>query len=95
MMTLATDPLLEAIAAAIADAREGVAPPSVHRDQTLAGDLDLSSLEVMKTALALEERLGVTIEEGAEFEISTVGDLADYLAARIAMAPNARGAVLA
>lgn len=48
-------------------------------DHTLAGDLGLSSLEVMKLALELEKMLKITIEESAEFEIETVGELCAQL----------------
>lgn len=78
-----TTPILEAIAAAIAEAREGTVAP-LSPTQTLAGDLGLTSLEIMKVALALERRFGIVIEEGAEFEIQTVGDLEAWLMAALA-----------
>jgi acyl carrier protein len=37
----------------------------------------------MKLALALEQRFGVTIEEGAEFSVCTIGDLVAFLEARL------------
>jgi acyl carrier protein len=81
--------LLATIAAAIASVRPSRAEatasvlPALHLDATLTGDLALSSLEVMKLALALEQRFGLTIEEGAEFSVRTVGELLTFIEAQL------------
>ena len=76
--------LLDTIATAIADVRqlEKSSLPALRPESSLIGDLALSSLEVMKLALALEQRFGVTIEEGAEFSVRTIGDLVAFIEAR-------------
>jgi acyl carrier protein len=76
--------LLDTIATAIAEVRqlEKSSLPALRPESSLIGDLALSSLEVMKLALALEQRFGVTIEEGAEFSVRTIGDLVAFIEAR-------------
>jgi acyl carrier protein len=83
--------LIDTIATVIADVRrlEKSSLPALQPESSLIGDLALSSLEVMKLALALEQRFGVTIEEGAEFSVRTIGDLVAFIEARLQPATTA------
>jgi acyl carrier protein len=73
--------LLEVIAQTVAFIKDSPQAP-VKSEQTFVGDLGLDSLQIMKMALELEDRLGIVIEEGAEFEIQTVADLVVFLKTR-------------
>lgn len=52
------------------------------REATLA-DLGISSLDVISMLFELEEKYGVVIEEGDMPTMSTLGDMVDFLLARI------------
>ena len=52
------------------------------RDATLE-DLGISSLDVISMLFELEERYGVVIEEGDMPQISTLGEMVDFLLGRI------------
>ena len=57
------------------------------REATL-GDLGISSLDVITTLFELEERYGVVIEEGDMPQMTTLGEMIDFLLDRL----NAQGA---
>ena len=57
------------------------------REATL-GDLGISSLDVITTLFELEERYGVVIEEGDMPQMTTLGEMVDFLLDRL----NASGA---
>ena len=57
------------------------------REATL-GDLGISSLDVITTLFELEERYGVVIEEGDMPQMTTLGEMVDFLLDRL----NAQGA---
>ena len=52
------------------------------RDATLA-DLGISSLDVISMLFEVEEKYGVVIEEGDMPQMSTLGEMVDFLLARI------------
>ena len=52
------------------------------RDATLA-DLGISSLDVISMLFEVEEKYGVVIEEGDMPQMSTLGEMIDFLLARI------------
>lgn len=52
------------------------------RDATLA-DLGISSLDVITMLFEVEERWGVLIEEGEMPPMQTLGDMVDFLLAKI------------
>lgn len=83
--TTAPDPVakfLPVVAAALGQIEGGYTPPPgpVTADQELMADLGLASLDIMKLALQLESELNITMEEDAEFQIDTVGQLCHKLA---------------
>jgi acyl carrier protein len=52
------------------------------REATLA-DLGISSLDVITMLFELEEKYGVVIEEGDMPQMTTLGEMVDFLLARI------------
>lgn len=54
----------------------------VTPEATLAEDLGIDSLTSVELVMALEEALGVTIEDEAIPKLKTVGDVLNYLAER-------------
>lgn len=52
------------------------------RDATLE-DLGISSLDVISMLFELEERYGVAIEEGDMPQMSTLGEMVDFLLSKI------------
>lgn len=54
----------------------------VTPEATLAEDLGIDSLTSVELVMALEEALGVTIEDEAIPKLKTVGDVLSYLAER-------------
>ena len=52
------------------------------REATL-GDLGISSLDVITTLFELEERYGVVIEEGDMPQMTTLGEMVDFLLGRL------------
>lgn len=58
------------------------------REATLA-DLGISSIDVISLLFELEEKFGVVIEEGEMPEMSTVGEMMDFLLAKINAEPEA------
>jgi acyl carrier protein len=56
------------------------------REATLA-DLGISSLDVITMLFELEERFGVVIEEGDMPQMTTLGEMVDFLMARINAEP--------
>ena len=52
------------------------------REATL-GDLGISSLDVITTLFELEERYGVVIEEGDMPQMTTLGEMVDFLLDRL------------
>jgi acyl carrier protein len=52
------------------------------RDATLE-DLGISSLDVISMLFELEEKYGVVIEEGDMPQMSTLGEMVDFLLSRI------------
>ncbi len=59
-----------------------VDPASVTRESRLVEDLRCDSLALVEIAEIVEERLPVTIEDADLDDIRTVGEAADYVAAR-------------
>ena len=57
------------------------------REATL-GDLGISSLDVITLLFELEERYGVVIEEADMPKMETLGEMVDFLMARIAAQPE-------
>ena len=55
---------------------------TLTRDATLE-DLGISSLDVISMLFQLEEKWGVVIEEGDMPQISTLGEMVDFLLPRI------------
>lgn len=74
--------ILAGIAAEVGVLRKSE-PPLIEPKDTFMGDLGLSSLDVLKLALALENRFQITIEQDAEFQIKNAGELAGYIEARL------------
>jgi acyl carrier protein len=58
------------------------------REATL-GDLGISSLDVITMLFELEERYGVVIEEADMPQMTTLGEMVDFLLARINAEPAA------
>jgi acyl carrier protein len=52
------------------------------REATLS-DLGISSLDVITMLFELEEKYGVVIEEGAMPQMTTLGEMLDFLVGRI------------
>jgi acyl carrier protein len=64
-------------------AKEAIIPrETLAREATLA-DLGISSLDVMTMLFELEEKYGVVIEEGDMPQMSTLGEMVDFLLTRI------------
>ncbi|WP_304165544.1 acyl carrier protein [Phenylobacterium aquaticum] len=58
------------------------------REATLA-DLGISSIDVISLLFELEEKFGVVIEEGEMPQMSTVGEMMDFLLGKINAEPEA------
>jgi acyl carrier protein len=82
--------LLAVVAGALASVKPECAGIELLPSHSLSGDLALTSLQVMKVALAIEKQLDIEIEESAEFRLRTVLDLVEYLQSRIDLAESAR-----
>lgn len=54
----------------------------LSREATLA-DLGISSIDVLSMLFELEEKYGVVIEEGDMPQMSTLGEMVDFLLGRI------------
>ena len=52
---------------------------TVTMEASLADDLGLDSIDAVELNIALEDALGVTIEDEALKEMKTVGDIVSYL----------------
>ena len=52
---------------------------AVTMEASLADDLGLDSIDAVELNIALEDALGVTIEDEALKEMKTVGDIVSYL----------------
>ena len=79
---MTADEVFDVIKGAIVLVME-VDPGTVARDTRLAEDLRCDSLALVEIADVVEERLpGVTIEDAALDDITTVGQAVDYVAAR-------------
>ena len=76
-MTVTEDQLLDLISEEAIIDRD-----KLIRDATL-GDLGISSLDVITMLFELEERWGVVIEEADMPKMETLGDMVDFLLARI------------
>jgi acyl carrier protein len=64
-------------------AQEAIIPrDTLTREATLA-DLGIASLDVISMLFELEEKYGVVIEQGDMPQMSTVGEMVDYLLACI------------
>jgi acyl carrier protein len=64
-------------------AQEAIIPrETLTREATLA-DLGISSLDVITMLFELEEKYGVVIEEADMPQMSTLGEMVDFLLARI------------
>lgn len=51
----------------------------ITRDSSLVVDLGLTSLDVLKVVVNLEEEFGIEFDEDEVAEITTVGDLEDCI----------------
>ena len=51
----------------------------VKPDTNLVEDLEADSLEIVELSMALQEKLGVGIEDGDLEKIKTVQDILDYI----------------
>ena len=56
---------------------------SVTEDAELVDDLDASSLDVVELVMALEDEFPVKIPDEDADKVKTVGDIVEYLAARM------------
>jgi acyl carrier protein len=64
-------------------AKEAIIPrETLTREATLA-DLGIASLDVISMLFELEEKYGVVIEQGDMPQMSTLGEMIDFLLARI------------
>jgi acyl carrier protein len=81
-MTVTEPELLDLIAEEAIIDRE-----KLTREATL-GDLGISSLDVITMLFELEERYGVVIEEADMPKMETLGEMVDFLMARIAAQPE-------
>jgi acyl carrier protein len=81
-MTITEPELLDLIAQEAIIDRE-----KLTREATL-GDLGISSLDVITLLFELEERYGVVIEEADMPKMETLGEMVDFLMARIAAQPE-------
>ena len=80
-MTITEPQLLDLIAQEAIIDRE-----KLTREATL-GDLAISSLDVITLLFELEERYGVVIEEADMPKMETLGEMVDFLMARINAQP--------
>ena len=76
-MTVTQDQLLDLISEEAIIDRE-----KLVREATL-GDLGISSLDVITMLFELEEKYGVIIEEGDMPQMTTLGEMVDFLLSRI------------
>ncbi|MCR4426959.1 MAG: acyl carrier protein [Firmicutes bacterium] len=60
----------------------GVEKDRITMDSTFTGDLGADSLDMVELLMALEEKLGVHIEDDDAKTMKTVGDAVRYLEAR-------------
>ncbi len=57
----------------------GCAEDSVTMDANLFDELGADSLDAVELSLAIEEKIGVSIDQEAMVNIKTVGDIMDYI----------------
>ena len=74
--------MLETIKETLAD-YTSVAVGDMTRDTKLIADLDMSSLDVVDVVLAFEDTYGISIPDEDLKDMRTIGDIADYLEARV------------
>ena len=70
--------MLEKIIEIIAKYSE-VDKAQINRDSSLAVDLGLTSLDVLKIAVDLEEEFGMEFEEDEIADLITISDLEEYI----------------
>lgn len=71
----------------VAELLSGVTPYPAAEFATatrLSEDLGLGSLELIELATAIEDRLGVTIDDGAFSSVKTIGDVVEAMRTLIA-----------
>lgn len=73
-------PIITTVVREYADVPEG----GITRDTDPLRDLDLTSYDLMSIIGRLESELGVTVAERDVHNLVTLGDLDDYITARVA-----------
>ena len=74
--------VFEAVAKMIADQLK-VDPSQVTRDAKLVEDLGADSANVMVLIMDLEDQFNMQVEDSAITTLKTVGDVVDYIQARL------------
>lgn len=61
----------------------GIDESLITMDATFVEDLNIDSLDLVELILTLEEEFGIVIPEEDAEELSTVGDVVNYVSSRI------------
>ncbi len=72
------DEILPQVASILSDIT-GRAPDTITRDSHLRNDLTITSLDLIESAVRIEQMSGVRMEDSIVSEFTTVGQLVDYL----------------
>jgi len=70
-------------------AEEAIVDRNILKREATLGDLGISSLDLITMLFELEERYGVVVEEAEMPQMSTLGELVDFLLSRINAEPVA------
>jgi len=70
-------------------AEEAIVDRNILQREATLGDLGISSLDLITMLFELEERYGVVVEEAEMPQMSTLGELVDFLLSRINAEPVA------
>jgi len=70
-------------------AEEAIVDRNILKREATLGDLGISSLDLITMLFELEERYGVVVEEAEMPQMSTLGELVDFLLSRIDAEPVA------
>ena len=74
--------VLEKVSQLIAD-QFGIDADAITMDTAFVEDLNADSLDVVELIMALEEEFDITVEDAEVENISTVGDIVNYVKSRV------------
>jgi len=85
-MTLSRQEIVEHINHVLVDEFE-IIPETIAPEKRLRDDLELDSLDAVDMIVAIEQRLQIRVNEEEAKEITTVGDVYDFVARMLAAKP--------